>query len=170
MLDKFNRYQTSEFDGIELLYRDSNIAQTEFSESADLELYNKFCTELDMHELSLMSEEDYDRTKVFNIPQHYKDIDVEQYVKQLIPHAEDQTAKLGALKRVDEELALYKARNLYPVLQLLIYIIDTMRLNDCVWGVGRGSSVASYVLYLIGIHKIDSIKYNLDITEFLKED
>ena len=170
MLDKFNRYQTSEFDGIELLYRDEDIGQAEFAQSVDLELYNKFCEELDMHGMSLMSSEDYDRTKVFNIPLHYKEINIEQYVKQLIPNIKDPTDKLDALKRVEEELALYKARNLYPVLQLLIYIIDTMRLNDCVWGVGRGSSVASYVLYLIGVHKIDSIKYNLDITEFLKED
>ena len=35
-------------------------------------------------------------------------------------------------------------------------------------GVGRGSSVASYILYLIGVHRIDSIKYNLDWKEFLR--
>jgi DNA polymerase III alpha subunit len=43
-----------------------------------------------------------------------------------------------------------------------------MHQNNVVWGVGRGSSVASYVLYLLGVHKIDSLKYNLDIHEFLK--
>jgi DNA polymerase III alpha subunit len=43
-----------------------------------------------------------------------------------------------------------------------------MRSNNIVWGVGRGSSVASYVLYLLGVHKVDSIKYGLDIREFLK--
>jgi DNA polymerase III alpha subunit len=43
-----------------------------------------------------------------------------------------------------------------------------MRKNKIVWGVGRGSSVASYVLFLIGIHKVNSLKYNLDIKEFLK--
>jgi DNA polymerase III alpha subunit len=37
-----------------------------------------------------------------------------------------------------------------------------------VWGVGRGSSVASYVLFLIGVHRIDSMKYNLDYKEFLR--
>jgi DNA polymerase III alpha subunit len=36
------------------------------------------------------------------------------------------------------------------------------------WGVGRGSSVASYCLYILGVHKVDSIKYELDIHEFLK--
>ena len=55
-----------------------------------------------------------------------------------------------------------------PILQLLVYIIDIMRKNNLVWGVGRGSSVASYVLYLLGVHKVDSYKYSLDIKEFLK--
>ena len=40
--------------------------------------------------------------------------------------------------------------------------------NKIVWGVGRGSSVASYVLYLLGIHKIDSIQYRLDWKEFIR--
>ena len=65
---------------------------------------------------------------------------------------------------------MYRTRNLYPILQVLIYIIDTMRNNDIVWGVGRGSSVASYVLYILGVHKVDSLKYNLDIKEFLKDE
>ena len=69
------------------------------------------------------------------------------------------------INRVVEELELYRSRNLYPILRALIYIIDTMRKHDIVWGVGRGSSVAGYVLYLLGIHKVDS-RYNLDIKEF----
>ena len=170
MLDKFNRYQTTETEGIELLYRGHDLKNTEFAHTDDIELYNQLCEQLDMQNLTTLAHDDFDRTAIFNIPQHYKDIDIEEYIVKLIPHAEDQTDKLAYLKRVEEELALYKARNLYPVLQLLIYIIDTMRINGCVWGVGRGSSVASYILYLIGVHKIDSIKYNLDITEFLKED
>ena len=43
-----------------------------------------------------------------------------------------------------------------------------MRDNGVIWGVGRGSSVASYVLYLIGIHKVDSMYYDLPINEFLR--
>jgi DNA polymerase III alpha subunit len=66
------------------------------------------------------------------------------------------------------ELTEFETRNLFPVLRILIYIIETMRKHKLVWGVGRGSSVASYVLYLLGVHKIDSLKYNLDINEFLK--
>jgi DNA polymerase III alpha subunit len=70
--------------------------------------------------------------------------------------------------RVDEELLLFIQHGMFDLLFYLKYLVDTMRENKIVWGVGRGSSVASYVLYLIGVHRIDSIKYDLDIKEFLK--
>jgi DNA polymerase III alpha subunit len=63
---------------------------------------------------------------------------------------------------------LYDERHLEPVLQLMIFLVDTFRKNKIVWGVGRGSSVASYCLYLIGVHRINSLRYGLDIGEFLK--
>jgi DNA polymerase III alpha subunit len=71
--------------------------------------------------------------------------------------------------RVEIELELFAQHGMIDLLFYLKYLVDTMRQNNIVWGVGRGSSVASYVLYLIGVHKIDSIKYDLDIKEFLKE-
>jgi DNA polymerase III alpha subunit len=72
-------------------------------------------------------------------------------------------------ERVTKELELFIQHGMLDLLFYLKYLVDTMRENNIVWGVGRGSSVASYVLYLLGIHKIDSIKYELDIHEFLKE-
>jgi DNA polymerase III alpha subunit len=54
------------------------------------------------------------------------------------------------------------------LLRVLKYTVDTLKTNSIVWGVGRGSSVASYVLFLLGVHKIDSVKYNLDWREFLR--
>jgi DNA polymerase III alpha subunit len=63
---------------------------------------------------------------------------------------------------------LFQARNLLTLLQYLKYLVDTLRTNKIVWGVGRGSSVSSYVLYKIGVHKIDSLYYDLDPAEFLK--
>lgn len=71
--------------------------------------------------------------------------------------------------RVNLELELFIKNGMYDVLHVMKYIVDTLRSNNIVWGVGRGSSVSSYVLYLIGIHKIDSIKYDLPIEEFFKE-
>jgi DNA polymerase III alpha subunit len=70
--------------------------------------------------------------------------------------------------RVSLELELFIQHNMMDLLFYLKYLVDTLRQNKIVWGVGRGSSVASYILFLIGVHKIDSIKYDLDIKEFLK--
>ena len=70
--------------------------------------------------------------------------------------------------RVEEELEAFKERSMFDLLRYMIYLVDFMRENNIVWGVGRGSSVASYVLYLIGVHRIDSIQYGLDWKEFLR--
>mgnify|MGYP001171861642 CR=1 FL=1 len=153
------KHLATEQDGIELLYRGDNLTDTPFSDISD---YNKFCEEL---ELLPLSNESY-FSKDFNIPKHYKELDVEKFIKSKIP-ASGQDVKITTA-RVDMELEMYKDRGLFPILQLLIYVVDVMRKNNLVWGVGRGSSVASYVLYILGIHKIDSHKYKLDIKEFLK--
>lgn len=148
--------KATESDGIELLYRNKSLYDVPF---IDVTKFNEVCDALELNQLT----SDIQYSKNFNIPQHYLELDVEQYIRDLVPQAD---AKRKA--RVEQELDLFRTRNLYPVLQLLIYIVDTMRKHNIVWGVGRGSSVASYCLYLIGIHKIDSLKYNLDIREFLK--
>jgi len=70
--------------------------------------------------------------------------------------------------RVSEELEAYIQHGMLDLLYYLKYFVDTMTANNILWGVGRGSSVASYVLFLIGVHNIDSIKYNLDWHEFLR--
>jgi DNA polymerase III alpha subunit len=71
-------------------------------------------------------------------------------------------------ERVLEEYDEFKQRGMLDLLKYMIYLVDFMRENNIVWGVGRGSSVSSYVLFLIGVHKIDSLKYNLDWREFLR--
>ena len=63
---------------------------------------------------------------------------------------------------------MFQERNLFNLLKYLKYLVDTMQSNKVIWGVGRGSSVASYVLYLLGVHKIDSMYYDLDPGEFLR--
>jgi DNA polymerase III alpha subunit len=73
------------------------------------------------------------------------------------------------IQRVDQELELYIKHGMYDILHVMKYLVDTLSENNVVWGVGRGSSVASYVLYLIGVHRIDSVKYKLPIEEFFKE-
>lgn len=94
------------------------------------------------------------------IPDEYKDMDIEEFLVDVCPEENYQ--------RLIEELQEYRTRNMLDLLKWLKYFVDTLRDNNIVWGVGRGSSVASYVLYLLGVHKIDSIKYKLDWKEFLR--
>ena len=97
----------------------------------------------------------------WNIPKEYADMDIEGFLVSVCPKEN--------YERLIKELDLYQKNNMISVLRAMKYVVDTLRANNVVWGVGRGSSVASYVLYLIGVHKIDSIKYKLPIEEFFKE-
>ena len=107
----------------------------------------------------------------WNIPQEYKELDVRSRVYQILEAQDRNQSEKSTYvhhARVDEELKLYEQLGLTDVLRVLIYVINTLQAHNIVWGVGRGSSVASYVLYLIGVHDIDSIKYELNITDFLR--
>jgi DNA polymerase III alpha subunit len=94
------------------------------------------------------------------MPDGYKHLDIENFLVNECPKENYQ--------RLIDELQEYKSRNMLNLLRWLKYFVDTCRANNVLWGVGRGSSVASYALYLIGVHKIDSLKYNLDWREFLR--
>lgn len=94
-------------------------------------------------------------------PEPFKSMDIEEFVFKLSKSAEEDA-------RVAHELSLFNERNLYPLLRHLIFLVHFFRENDIFWGVGRGSSVNSHVLFLIGIHRINSLRYGLPIEEFLK--
>lgn len=110
-----------------------------------------------------LSVEDFDRKNQdsWSMPQHYKDFDIVQYVL-------DQCKTEEELQRVGEELLEFQKRDMFMLLRYLKYLVDTMRKNNIIWGVGRGSSVASFVLFLLGVHRINSLYYDLSIDEFLK--
>lgn len=99
---------------------------------------------------------------IWNMPDEYKSMDIEQWVIEQVAPWDD------ACIRIQEELEAFKARNMLDLLRWLKYFVDTCEKEGILRGVGRGSSVASYVLYIIGVHSIDSIKYNLDWQEFLR--
>jgi DNA polymerase III alpha subunit len=110
--------------------------------------------------------EEFDKLNQDNwfMPEEYKNLDIVDY---LMVKARKKTHTIHYL-RTEAELGVYEKRGLFSLLRFLVYLVDTMKERNIVWGVGRGSSVASYVLFLIGIHKVDSIKYKLDFNEFLK--
>jgi len=98
----------------------------------------------------------------WNMPKEYQLLDIKKHIESNYTLNTEQSA------RVQLELNEFEQRNLTDLLRFLVYFIDTLRSNNIVYGVGRGSSIASYVLYLLKVHRIDSFKYNLDIKEFLK--
>ena len=95
------------------------------------------------------------------MPDEYKQLDIAEHVLSLC-HSDVE------LQRCGQELMLFQERNLFDLLRYLKYLVDVMRENRLIWGVGRGSCVASYVLYKLGVHRIDSLYYELDPAEFLR--
>ena len=95
------------------------------------------------------------------MPPEYVDFDVAAYCISKCESISEQN-------RVFEELSEFERLGMLNLLRWCKYFVDTCNENNIVWGVGRGSSVASYVLYLIGVHRINSIKYKLDWQEFLR--
>jgi DNA polymerase III alpha subunit len=167
--DQYGQTYTNSQELCDLLYKNPGLDISLFQVEDSIE-YNRSVAELhaeldlldSYHNISQTVEEfDAMLQKNWHMPVEYKQIDIAEYVLGLCRADHE-------LQRVGQELLLFQERDLFDLLRYLKYLVDTLRKNNVVWGVGRGSSVASYVLFLIGVHKIDSLYYNLDIEEFLK--
>jgi DNA polymerase III alpha subunit len=99
--------------------------------------------------------------QLWHMPEEYKHMDIAAHV---LGRCDSQ----AELQRCGQELLLYQERDLFDLLKYLKYLVDVMQEHAIIWGVGRGSSVASHVLYKLGVHRINSLYYNLDISEFLR--
>jgi DNA polymerase III alpha subunit len=143
-------------DKIKDVLVENSSAIASFSAASELALLieNPIFDTIDITQFDAACQEDW------FVPEEYKTFDIENYLVQLCPEEN--------YERLIEELQEFRARNMLPLLRVLKYVVDTLRDKQVLWGVGRGSSVASYVLYLIGVHKIDSVKYSLDWREFLR--
>lgn len=165
--DKFGQQIYDEDDIIDLYYKnpDINFRQMLTERSVDipdvlnLQKIPYFVPYVNIDET--LESFDKGKQKNWHMPDDYKDLDIVKYVL-------DKCQTEQELQRVGEELLLYVERDMLDLLRYLKFLVDVMRKNNVVWGVGRGSSVASYVLFLIGIHRINSIYYDLSIKEFLK--
>lgn len=102
-----------------------------------------------------------ERKKFWFYPDYYNDIDLYEYFLNLCQSEEEKN-------RVIEELQIYQEKGFDNFLRCCIFLSDKIKENDWVVGVGRGSSCASYLLYLLKIHLVDSLKYKLNVREFLK--
>lgn len=167
--DQYGQTYTTSNELCDLLYKNPKLDISLFQVEDSLE-YNRSVAELhaeldlldSYHEISQTVEEfDSILQRNWRMPKEYQDLDIAKWLLAQCRHDHE-------LQRVGEELLLYQERNLFDLLRYLKYLIDTLRKNNVVWGIGRGSSVASYVLFLIGVHKIDSLYYELSVDEFLK--
>ena len=153
---------------IELIYQNPKLDISKIFTEVDQ--YNSALEELDIdlpklpaletktEDLQLFDKNNYEQ---WYMPKKYENINVLQW---LLDKCQTDAEKL----RVQEEYSRYQEKNFIKVLQFLIYFVDTLRANNIVWGVGRGSSVASFCLFLIGVHKINPMLYGLDYKEFLR--
>lgn len=165
--DNLGRCILNEHDALELLYNGKLIDNT----NIELSVINQYNNAVEQGEIDLnklknivdIDMETFDQQNQNNwyMPDEYKQLDIVEWLNN---HELTQKQR----ERLHIELEMFRERGMIPVLKFMKYLVDTMRKNNIVWGVGRGSSVSSYVLYLIGVHKVDSIKFNLDIGEFLR--
>jgi DNA polymerase III alpha subunit len=155
-VDDYGFAFVSEDDIVELLLEHKKVKILP-SNISTWQQFDKNCRINGIENPFVLSENNVD----WNLPDKYKDIDIERYLLE-------KCSEEHQYHRVVTELELFKEKDLYNLLKFLVYFMDVVKENNIVYGVGRGSSVASYCLYLIGVHRVDSLKYNLDIKEFLK--
>jgi len=164
--DNYGQLIFTEDDLCDIFYSDPNkkfdktvLIDKPISVNLDLDYFPK----LKSCEDNKMSTEEFDKKnqKNWHMPVEYKEMDIAKFIL-------DKCNNDSELQRAGQELLLFQERNLFDLLKYLKYLVDIMRENNIVWGVGRGSSTASFVLYLLGVHKINSLYYDLSVEEFLK--
>lgn len=168
-IDKFGTSHRTENELCDLLYSDPQVdlhkVQVDYPEDFNRSIKELFTDYKPLQKYILSTEdiEVFDARNQANwfMPDSYKTLDIAKW-------ALDRCVSDEEIQRVGKELLMYQDRNLLDLLRFMKYFVDTMREHGIVWGVGRGSSTASYVLFLIGCHKVNSIYYDLDINEFLK--
>lgn len=154
----------------ELLLQGRNIGHLNVLLDDDIELFKEHQSSLLQEEVIFLERPEEKLTfdefheqcaNEWIFPLIYQQLDVRKWLLDKCKTQEE-------IDRVNIEYLLYEERGLIMLLRLFIFLVDYMRKNKFVWGVGRGSSVSSYCLYLIGVHRVDSIKYNLSISDYLK--
>lgn len=166
-LNEYSQITYSTEDILNLLLSNKFNNSVILVDNNELEMYNSNCEKFNLDKiktnLNITVEEFHNiNSNCWNIPKNYKELNMRDF---LLLKCRTEIE----IQRVELEYKLFEEKNLIDVLRLFKYIIDKFKENNIIWGVGRGSSVASYILYLMEVHRVDSLKYGLDIKEFLKD-
>jgi len=173
-IDQYGQVSVSASEFFTSLYQGKHvidIAQVCLDDVQAIEQFNtaklingdRFTELSNLPDLDGITVEQFDRDNQSNwfMPETYQTMDIAKWLVE-------QCTKQDQLDRIDLELKYFLEYNMMDLLRYLKYLVDTMRDHNILWGVGRGSSTASYCLYLIGIHKIDCLNYQIPIEEFFK--
>lgn len=171
-IDEWGRLVLNDAGILEMFYKGHFQTPDALAEASEaVTAYNKWCTLYDRPEKALPISEPLnvtpeqfhrERQSQWKMDDEYKTIDVAEWLYERC------TTEVE-VDRVTEEMELFRKHGMENVLRFLIFMTTTLRAEGVWWGVGRGSSVASYCLYLIGVHKIDSLRFGLDIREFIRD-
>jgi DNA polymerase III alpha subunit len=170
-VDAYGRVLVTSGDMFDLIYNGYSPETMTIVPDDRIDEYNQWCKAFQKTDFLINpaaspshtpEEEHARRSMEWFIPDAYHDIDMR---KLLLGRCVRDVER----DRVNMEMDLFEARALLPLLKLMVFLVDHFRENAIVWGVGRGSSCASYCLFLIGVHKVDALTYDLDIKEFLKD-
>ena len=138
----------------------------------DIEHFNSLVeTPAEMIQLSPLDDEIFKSftPDAYLIPDEYKNLDLTTYVKskyeEHLSNSGEQKTE-NAARRINIELDEIKKRNVELLFKTIIYIVDIFKQQGIIYGIGRGSSCASYILFLIGLNSVDPLKFDISIEEF----
>jgi len=113
----------------------------------------------------------------WNLPEDWASLTIDQVQHLIVDKATDVISRSNyteaqvskAYSRIEKEIKEIEKRNMMDFLKTIMYVLDTFKKNDICWGVGRGSSCASYVLFVLGLHVVDCVKFGVPMEEFFHD-
>lgn len=171
--------RTLRFDGVSIIdpgllaeyftrgIRPSDIRVTEVT--PEVELFNQQVS--DVEKLLVAKTEPLKLNLEWKLPASFKNLDINEYVIDVFSTKIHQLGYSNQLKelafsRIADELETIKNRGMTEFFKAIIFVLDSFRKNNIVWGVGRGSSCASYILFILGLHVVDCVKFDIPMDEF----
>jgi len=132
-----------------------------FESDAEIKKFNSVSDE----KIEIATDESANVNSDWNLPDCYKNLDLTLYFSELLSRLPEDKTGVREI-RVGNELLEVKNRGLENMFRTIIYVLDILKEKNIIWGVGRGSSCASFLLFLMGLHLVDPIKYQIPYQEF----
>lgn len=112
--------------------------------------------------------------KDWQIPENIKALNFEEHVlsafERRLPELLYSDVELqAAIDRLEQELLEIETRQMTMFFRTIVHVLESFREQNVIWGVGRGSSCASYVLFILGLHAVDAVRLDIPMSEFFHE-